>query len=200
MFRGVAAFARRSGWRVLLTVGLAHYDPVVAAREVAAAHAALGPYLAAVEIGNEPDSYATHGLRDGSWGVGEYLSEVAAYRHAIAAITPGVSIVAPDVSGSRAFQRWALPVAAAAHPALLTGHHYPLGCQDVPRPVDRPAAQPGRCGGPRARRSTATSRLPTPPASPSASTRPAACPAADGPASATPSPPHCGPSTSRSAP
>jgi hypothetical protein len=133
-FRGVAAFARRSGWRVLLTVGLAHYDPAAAAREVAAAHAALGPYLAAVEIGNEPDSYATHGLRDGSWSVGEYLTEIAAYRRAIAAITPGVSLVAPDVSGSRAFERWALPVAAAVHPALLTGHHYPLGCRDVPPP------------------------------------------------------------------
>ena len=133
-FRGVAELARRSGWRVLLTVGLAHYDPIVAAREVAAAHSALGSYLAAVEIGNEPDSYAEHGLRGSSWGVGQYLGQLAAYRRAIGRITPGVSIVAPDVSGSRAFQRWALPVAAAARPALLTGHHYPLGCQDAPAP------------------------------------------------------------------
>ena len=134
MLSGVAAFARRSGWRVLLTVGLAHYDPEAAAREVAAAHFALGQNLAAVEIGNEPDSYATHGLRSPPWGVTQYLAEVAAYRQAIARITPGVSIVGPDVSGSRAFERWGTPFAAAAHPALLTGHHYPLGCHDAAPP------------------------------------------------------------------
>ncbi len=134
MLRGVAGFARRSGWRVLLTVGLAHFDPNAAAREVAAAHAALGPYLAAVEIGNEPDSYATHGLRSTAWGVGDYLGEVAAYRQAIARITPGVPLVGPDVSGSRVFERWATPYAAAARPVLLTGHHYPLGCHDLVPP------------------------------------------------------------------
>jgi len=133
-FHGIAGFARRSGWRVLLTVGLAHYDPAVAAREVAAAHAALGPYLAAVEIGNEPDSYAAHGMRDSSWGVSQYLGQVSAYRRAIAVRTPHIAIVAPDVSGSLAFARWALPVAAATRPVLLTGHHYPLGCRDVPAP------------------------------------------------------------------
>ena len=135
MLRGVAQFARRSGWRVLLTVGLAHYDPAAAAREVAAAHALLGPYLEAVEIGNEPDSYATHGLRDSSWDVGQYAAEMAAYRRAIGALTPGVSIVAPDVSGSRAFARWGAGTADLVHPALLTGHHYPLGCKDAVAPT-----------------------------------------------------------------
>ena len=34
----IGVLARRSGWRVILTVGLAHYEPKSAAREVAAAH------------------------------------------------------------------------------------------------------------------------------------------------------------------
>jgi hypothetical protein len=59
--------ARRSGWQVLLTVGMAHYEPAAAAREVAAAHRALGPYLAAVEIGNEPNAYGSHGFRELPW-------------------------------------------------------------------------------------------------------------------------------------
>ena len=132
MLRGIGQLARRSGWQVLLTVGLAHYDPAAAAREVAAAHAALGRYLQAVEIGNEPDSFHTHRLRGPSWGVGEYLRELAAYRRAIARLTPGIALDAPDVSGEHAFERWVAPVVARAHPPLLTGHHYPLGCRSVP--------------------------------------------------------------------
>ena len=66
--RAIGLLARRSGWQVLLTVGMAHYEPQSAAREVAAAHAALGPYLAAVEIGNEPDAYGRHGFRQIPWG------------------------------------------------------------------------------------------------------------------------------------
>jgi hypothetical protein len=74
-------------------------------------------------------------MRDGAWGVGEYLAEVDAYRRAIGALTRGVTIVGPDVSGSRAFVRWGLPVASAERPALLTGHHYPLGCHDATAPT-----------------------------------------------------------------
>ncbi len=143
MLEGVARFAKRANWRVLLAVSLAHYDPSAAAREVAAAHAALGPYLAGVEIGNEPDSYAAHGLRSDPWGVAEYLGEVAAYRQAIAAITPGVAIVGPDVSGSRVFANWATAFAANVHPALLTGHHYPLGCHDAVAPSIPRLLSPG---------------------------------------------------------
>ena len=47
----LGVLARRSGWGVLLTVGMAHFEPQAAAREVAAAHAALGRLLVAVEIG-----------------------------------------------------------------------------------------------------------------------------------------------------
>jgi hypothetical protein len=65
--RAIGVLARRSGWRVLLTVGLAHYEPSAAAREVATAHRELGPYLAAVEIGNEPNAYGSHGLRELPW-------------------------------------------------------------------------------------------------------------------------------------
>jgi len=53
--RRLGALAAGSDWRVLLTVGLAHYDPRAAAHEVRAAKRALGPWLAGVEVGNEPD-------------------------------------------------------------------------------------------------------------------------------------------------
>lgn len=126
--------ARRSGWQVLLTVGLAHYEPAAAAREVAAARSALGPYLAAVEIGNEPNAYGSHGFRELPWIAQGYEEEVSGYREAIGALTPAVPIAGPDVSGSGAFSEWGNEEALAQAPALLTGHHYPLGCAQTPAP------------------------------------------------------------------
>jgi hypothetical protein len=130
----IGVLAHRSGWQVLLTVGLAHYEPTAAAREVAAAHHALGPYLAAVEIGNEPDAYGRHGLRELPWIAQGYEEEVSDYREAIEALTPDVPIAGPDVSGSGAFAEWGEEEAIAQTPALLTGHHYPLGCAQTPAP------------------------------------------------------------------
>jgi hypothetical protein len=130
----LGVLARRSGWQVLLTVGLAHYEPTAAAREVAAARRALGPYLAAVEIGNEPDAYGNHGFRQLPWIAQGYEEEVSSYREAIDALTPGVPIAGPDVSGSGVFPEWGEEEALSQKPALLTGHHYPLGCAQTPPP------------------------------------------------------------------
>jgi hypothetical protein len=130
----IGVLARRSGWRVLLTVGLAHYEPMAAAREVAAAHRALGSYLAAVEIGNEPNAYGNHGLRELPWLAQGYEEQVSDYREAIEALTPGVPIAGPDVSGSGAFGEWGDEEALAQRPVMLTGHHYPLGCAQTPAP------------------------------------------------------------------
>ena len=133
--RRLRALAARSGWRVLLTIGLAHYDPRTAAREAAAAKAALGPWLAGIEVGNEPDAYAQHGLRRLPWTYAQYSAEVSSYRRAIARVAPGIALASPGVSGSRAFERWGPGVANRLRPALLTGHHYPLGCHDAPAPT-----------------------------------------------------------------
>jgi hypothetical protein len=132
--QAIGRLARRSGWQVLLTVGMAHYEPAAAAREVAAAHAALGRNLAAVEIGNEPDAYGRHGFRQLPWIAQGYQEQVSAYREAIGALTPGVRIAGPDVSGSGIYPEWGYAEAAAQTPALLTGHHYPLGCTHIPAP------------------------------------------------------------------
>ncbi len=130
--RGLRTLAQESGWRVMLTVGLAHYEPRAAAREAAAAKAALGPWLLALEVGNEPDAYGLHGFRPPPWTYQQYASELNAYRRAIAAAAPGIPLAGPDVSGSRIFKVWASSEAAGERPALLTGHHYPLGCEESP--------------------------------------------------------------------
>lgn len=133
--RRLGRLAARSGWRVLLTLGLVHFDPRAAAREVAAAKRALGPWLEGIEVGNEPDAYAQHHFRSPPWTYARYASEVAAYRRAIAKVAPGIAIAGPGVSGSKIFQQWGPAEASSTKPALLTGHHYPLGCHDAPAPT-----------------------------------------------------------------
>ena len=131
----LAKLAARSGWRVLLTLGFAHFEPVAAAREAAAAKAALGPGLAGFELGNEPDAYAQHGLRAEPWTFAQYYPQALAYRQAIARAAPHVPLAGPDVSGSHAFPRWGRGEGVDLRPALLTGHHYPLGCHRNPAPT-----------------------------------------------------------------
>jgi hypothetical protein len=133
--RDLHELAVKSGWHILLTIGLAHYDPAAAAREVAAAKAALGGWLAGIELGNEPDAYGRHRLRSEPWTFARYDAQVAAYRSAIAKVAPGVPLAGPDVSGSLVFQSWGRGMASREDPALLTGHHYPLGCHDVSPPT-----------------------------------------------------------------
>ncbi len=133
--RELGTLAARSGWHVLLTIGLAHYEPEAAAREAAAAKAALGPWLIGIELGNEPNAYALHGLRPEPWTFVQYDAQVAVYRAAIEAAAPGNPLAGPDVSGSRAFESWGLGEVINQTPALLTGHHYPLGCEQTPAPT-----------------------------------------------------------------
>jgi len=127
--------AAESGWRVLLTLGLAHYDPRAAAREATAARKILGGLLAGIEVGNEPDSYGRHALRTLPWNASTYETEVSAYRHAISRRASPIPLAGPGVSGSRAFLNWGAAEARRQRPALLTGHHYPLRCDSVPPPT-----------------------------------------------------------------
>ncbi len=133
--RELGGLAAKSGWQVLLTVGLGHYEPEAAAREAAAAKAALGEWLEAIELGNEPNSYAAHGLRSEPWTPVQYDEQIAAYRSAIEAAGPGIALAGPDVSGSSAFEKWGPVEVVNQRPALLTGHHYPLGCGQHPAPT-----------------------------------------------------------------
>jgi len=127
--------AAATGWPVLLTIGFGHYEPEVAAREAVVAKAALGERLEAIELGNEPNSFAQHGLRSEPWTVVQYDAQVALYRSAIEAVAPGIALAGPDASGSGAFESWGLGEVITQRPALLTGHDYPLGCTELPAPT-----------------------------------------------------------------
>jgi hypothetical protein len=121
----LAALARQSGWSVLLSVDLGHYDPTAAAREVASAHALLGNRLTGVAIGNEPDRYEGERLRAAGWGISGYERQWRAYSAAIRRAAPGVPIAGPDASSGIPPLSW-VAAAGALHPALLADHYYPL--------------------------------------------------------------------------
>jgi hypothetical protein len=130
---GLATLARETGWRVLLTVDLGHYEPAAAAQEAAAAHALLGSKLAGIEIGNEPDRFALKGLRAAGWSFSAYRPEFQAYRLAIARAAPGVPILGPDASSGEPPLPWVRD-SASLRPAALTDHYYPLSsCGSIPQ-------------------------------------------------------------------
>jgi len=133
--RELGRLAAESGWHILLTIGFGHFEPQAAAREAAAAKAALGGWLEGIELGNEPNAYALHGLRSEPWTFVQYDEQVTAYRSAIEAAAPGIPLAGPDTSGSSAYENWGLGEAIDQRPALLTGHHYPLGCEERPAPT-----------------------------------------------------------------
>ncbi|HEX4109409.1 MAG TPA: glycosyl hydrolase family 79 C-terminal domain-containing protein, partial [Solirubrobacteraceae bacterium] len=116
-----------TGWRFLLSVNLAHFDPGSAAQEAAAAESILGTSLAGIEIGNEPDRYPVEGLRPASWwSFDAYRHEVDAYRSAIDDAAPGVPIAGPDASSGEPPLSWVRDEGRLAGPSLLTDHYYPL--------------------------------------------------------------------------
>jgi hypothetical protein len=132
--RALARLASASGWRVLLTLGMGHFDPAAAASEAAAARAALGPNLAGIELGNEPDAYGRHALREAPWTFSQYAQQAQVYVSAFSESSQSIPLVGPDVSGSAVFGGWGAGEVEQLGPTLLTGHHYPLGCHDTPPP------------------------------------------------------------------
>ncbi len=121
---GIARLARAAGWRVLLTVGLGHPSTARAAGEARAAERLLGPALAGVAIGNEPDRFVYDGLRGSGWRPDSYLRQVKTYRQAIAAAAPHVRIVGPDASSGLTPLAWVEAAARGERLALLTDHYY----------------------------------------------------------------------------
>ena len=130
---GIATLAKETGWKVLLTVNLGHYEPKAAAQEAAAAKAQLGPYLTGIEIGNEPDLFPRKHLRPPGTGVKGYLPQAEGYRAAIEAAAPGTPIAGPDASTGTQGLTWVRDEATTIHPQLLTDHYYPLtSCGEHP--------------------------------------------------------------------
>lgn len=133
-----------TGWRIRLALNLGRYDPEVAAREAAVAMRSLGPALAAIEIGNEPNAYPFLGLRPPAWGYIDYRRELRAYRRAISEAAPDVRVAGPDSTTAPHGFRWLAAFAREEQPALLTPHYYPLNVCFQPAPDIRDLLSPAQ--------------------------------------------------------
>ena len=124
-FKALASVAHRTGWQVLLTMNLAHYDPTAVKQEAAAAQRELQGALAGIAIGNEPNSFGRFGLRGAGWDFSQYAHQLAGYRGAVAAASPHAGIAAPDASTGEEPLPWVWE-SIGLHPTILTDHYYPL--------------------------------------------------------------------------
>jgi hypothetical protein len=123
---GLARLARATGWPVLYSEDLAHYDAAAVSRDVPHVRAALGGYLAGLGCGNEPDLYQRIGDRPASYTESRYMAQDAACLREAAAAAPGVALAGPDTAGTS----W-LPAYGAQRGIRLrwvSQHYYPIGC------------------------------------------------------------------------
>ena len=128
----LASVTRRTGWKVMLTMNLAHYEPRSVAEEAASARHELGGGLAGIAVGNEPDRFSQYGLRGAGYDFSEYAHQLAGYRGAVAASAPGTPLAAPDVSTGEPPLPWVWE-SIGLHPSILTDHYYPLtACEHNP--------------------------------------------------------------------
>jgi hypothetical protein len=125
--QALGQLARASGWTVVLTVNLDHFDPRSAADEAAVAFRELGPALRGIEIGNEPTAYVAEHLRRGPYSFATYRRQVDAYIAAIHARVHGLPIYGPDDEArvsKPSNLRWARAEARDIRPTALTAHLY----------------------------------------------------------------------------
>ena len=131
--RNLRAFLDAANWTCLYGLNLAQGTKENAVAEAEAAHRVLGPRLAALQIGNEPDSFGH--FRQRTWGPEDYIREWLAFHDAILARVPGARFAGPDISNKLSFLT-AFAAIAPQHPdiILLTDHYYAMG------PAGNPAA------------------------------------------------------------
>lgn len=125
--QNLRGFLDATGWTCLYGLNMAHATPEEAAREAADVQRILGPRLAAIQIGNEPDVFRNR-YRPPSWTAADYVAEWGRFHAAITAAAPGLKFAGPGISNKLDYLT-AFAAAAPRYPdvAMLTGHYYAMG-------------------------------------------------------------------------
>jgi hypothetical protein len=121
---GLSRLVRATGWNVIYSVNLGQFNAAKVTADSHAVATALGPYLADLACGNEPDDYVNHHVRPASYTEADYLVEAKTCIKAVRAGAPKVPIAGPDT-----FKLPWLPSYAAAEKgtiSLLAHHYYPF--------------------------------------------------------------------------
>ena len=86
----------QTGWRVLYSIDLIHFNAVAEAAEVRNVITALGSRVAAFACGTEPDGYVQKTWRPPTYTVSQYLAEAATCYQVVRTNAPGVPLDGPD--------------------------------------------------------------------------------------------------------
>jgi hypothetical protein len=127
-YANLAAFAQSAGWKLIIGLRLAHFDPAAAASEAASASQAAGASLLSFEIGNEPDEYPRQGLKQ-SYSYTDFRTDFEAYAGAIKNAVPSATFSGPATADLPTVQTWTAPFLRdeGAQVAFASHHTYPLG-------------------------------------------------------------------------
>jgi hypothetical protein len=140
------AFARTVGWRVLWGLNLGKGDPASDADEAAYVYQTAGDVLLALQIGNEPDDYATQGLRPSTYTVNDYIAEWQTYAAAIQSQTRDAVFSGPDSSAGITTWTAACASQLGSRIAMLTQHVYLLAPLSTNPSASRAATIPNLMG------------------------------------------------------
>jgi hypothetical protein len=123
--REFGRFLSEVGWSAIWTLNFAQGSIEDAAVEARAVATALGPWLLAVEIGNEVENFdrGQHPFRPAPWTYEDYRKEYDEWHSAIVKAVPHLSFAAPDTASSVG---WVERMARdSAHEVqILTTHYY----------------------------------------------------------------------------
>lgn len=121
----LGALAAATRWRVDLGLGLGHSGPAAATTEAVAAARLVGPGLASVELGNEPDLFAGDpAIAPGGYPYDRYRAAVDTFRAALSEAEPDLAFGGPDTAGTG----WLVRYVSDEHRGLsfVSQHFYPL--------------------------------------------------------------------------
>jgi hypothetical protein len=125
---GLARLAKASGWTVLYSEDLGHYNAAAVTADAKAVATELGPSLSAMACGNEPDGFSKPGWRPPTYTMTDYLKEAAACPAAIRAGAPKAPLEGADLTGA---PQWLASYARqeSGKIAFLGQHLYQAGCR-----------------------------------------------------------------------
>jgi hypothetical protein len=117
-------FLDATGWKAEVGVSMGHFDAGLATDEARTLDSVLGRHLVAVECGNEPNSYASNGLRTAPYGYPQYKPEWEACADAVG----NSRIAGPDTSSPTKTGAWVSQFAQDEldRVSMLTIHNYPV--------------------------------------------------------------------------